>query len=229
MTSKKKANANPNSPSKASASNKVSSKELKSFNIQKWYPWILAILSAVGFAASMILTIEKIAILKNPNHHLTCSINPLLSCGPIITSDEASAFGFPNPIIGLAAFSSLFTVAIGMLVGSVAEAKVKWYWRLYILGHLFGLGFIAWLMSKAFYDLRALCVYCMVAWAVTIPLNWYGFLWLSSTGRLKLNTQFTRFRDWGLRNHLGFVLIFYLFVFGLILAAFSDYFHTVWR
>lgn len=226
MTTKKKS---PVRISKTNVSSKQSSKEAKSLNIQKWYPWILAFLAAVGFAASMILTIEKIAILKNPNHHLSCSINPLLSCGPIITSEEASAFGFPNPIIGLAAFSTLFTVAVGMLAGSVVEAKAKLYWRLYIVGHLFGLGFIAWLMSKAFYDLRALCVYCMVAWAVTIPLNWYGFLWMSSTGRLKLNPRFTKFRDWGLRNHWGIVLICYLFVFGLILAAFSDYFHTVWR
>ena len=200
----------------------------KFFDIKKWYPWILAVCALIGFAASFTLTVEKFAILKNPNHHLSCSINPLLSCGPIITSEEASAFGFPNPIIGLFAFSTLFTVAIGMFAGSAVDAKAKWYWRLYIVGHLFGFGFIVWLMSEAFYDLKALCIYCMVAWAVTIALNWYGFLWMTTTGRLKIGPKITKFRDWGLKNHWGFVLLCYVFVFALILIQFRTYFHSVW-
>lgn len=215
-----------NTPARISKSSKHTS---STFNIQKWYPWILAVLAVIGFAASMILTIEKFEVLKNPSHRLSCSINPLLSCGPIITSDEASAFGFPNTLIGMFSFSTLFVVAMGMFAGSVVDSKQKWYWKLYIVGHLFGLGFIGWLMSEAFYDLKALCIYCMVAWAVTIGLNWYGFLWMTTTGRLKIGPKITKFRDWGLRNHWGFVLICYMFVFVLILGAFSDYFHSVWK
>lgn len=200
----------------------------KLFDIQKWYPYILLVGAIVGFFASFTLTIEKFELLKNPAHHLSCSISPLLSCGPIITSNQASAFKFPNPIIGLFAFSVLLSVAVSMLAGSVVDKKAGWYWKLFIVGHLFGLGFIIWLMQEAFYDLRALCIYCMVAWAVTIVLNWYGFLWMSSTGRLNVSARVAKFRDWGLRNHWGFVLLCYLVVFGLILMAFRDYFHSVW-
>lgn len=188
----------------------------------------MATAAFIGFFASFTLTVEKFAILKNPNHRLSCSINPLLSCGPIITSPEASAFGFPNPIIGLFAFSVLFSVAMAMFGGAVVDAGKRWYWRLYIVGHLFGVGFIAWLMSEAFYDLKALCIYCMIAWAMTIILNWYGFLWMTSTGRLKIGPKLTKFRDWGLRNHWGFVLLCYLAVFGLIFFAFRAYFESVW-
>lgn len=207
---------------------KAKSNSSEGINIQKWYPRILAVLALIGFIASFVLIVEKIAIIKNPSHRLSCSINPLLSCGPIITSDEASAFGFPNPIIGLFSFSTLFCVAMGMLAGAIADVKAKWYWRLYIVGHLFGLGFIAWLMSEAFYELKALCIYCMVAWAVTIGLNWYGFLWMTKTGRLKIGNRLTAFRDWGLRNHWGFLLLCYLFVFTLIFFAFRTYFESVW-
>lgn len=184
--------------------------------------------SSIGLLASVILTVEKIAILKDPDHHLSCTINPLLSCGPIITSPEASAFGFPNPLIGVFAFAVLISVAMAMIGGSVVAKEKQWYWRLFILGHVFGLGFIIWLMSEAFYDLKALCIYCMVAWAVTIVLNWYGFLWMVETGRLKVSRKVALFKDWGIQNHWGVVLAAYLLVFGLILAAFSDYFHSIW-
>jgi uncharacterized membrane protein len=200
----------------------------KFLNIQKWYPWILAVAAAVGFFASFTLTIEKYELLKNPQHHLSCSISPLLTCGPIINSHQASAFGFPNPLIGVFAYGVLFAVAMGMFGGAVVDKAKRWYWRLYMAGHLFGLGFIAWLISQALYELKALCIYCMVAWAMTIALNWYGFLWLSATGRLKVSAGVAKFRDWGLRNHWGVVLVSYLVIFVMIFFAFRAYFRTVW-
>jgi uncharacterized membrane protein len=203
-------------------------KKPSSFNIQKWYPRILLAAAIVGFAASFTLTLEKFAILKNPNHQLTCSINPLLSCGPIITSDEASAFGFPNTLIGIFAFSVLIAVAVNMLAGATVKKEKKWYWKTFVAVHVFGLGFVAWLMREALYELKALCIYCMVAWAVTIVLNWYGFLWLSSTGRLGASSKVAKIRDWGLKNHWGVVLLAYLLVFCLIFVQFRDYFHSVW-
>ncbi len=200
----------------------------KSFNIEKWYPRILVALALVGFIASFVLTIEKYEILKNPNHRLTCSINPLLSCGPIITSPEASAFGFPNPIIGLFAFSVLFAVGMTMLAGVTVKKDVRWYWRLYIFGHLFGLGFVFWLMREAIFELEALCIYCMVAWAVTFGLNWYKFLWMGATGRISLSQKLKAFHTWGLRNHWGVLLMSYVAVFAVIFFAFRSYFESVW-
>lgn len=203
-------------------------KKYNGFNIQKWYPRILLVAAIIGFAASFTLTLEKFAILKNPNHQLTCSINPLLSCGPIITSDEASAFGFPNTLIGIFAFGVLIAVAVNMLAGATVKKEQKWYWKTFVAVHVFGLGFVAWLIGEALYELKALCIYCMVAWAVTIILNWYGFLWLSSTGRLGASSKVAKMRDWGLKNHWGVVLLAYLLVFGLIFVQFRDYFHSVW-
>ncbi len=194
--------------------------------LDRWYPRILLVLAVIGFVASFVLTLEKIAIIKNPQHHLSCSINPLLSCGPIITSPQASAFGFPNPIIGLFAFSVLICVAITMMAGAVVDKTKQWYWRLFVAGHLFGLGFVLWLIHEAVFELKALCIYCMVAWAVTFALNWYGYLWLSSTGRLVVTGVGRQLRDWGLRNHLGVLFLSYLAVFAVILLQFRDYFES---
>lgn len=197
-------------------------------NIEKWYPRILVVLAIIGLAASFILTLEKIAIIKDPNHRLTCSVNPLLSCGPIITSPEASAFGFPNPLIGIFSFSILLAVGMTMLAGSVVKKEARWYWRTYIAAHLFGLFFVFWLMSEAFYELKALCIYCMVAWAVTFGLNWYKFLWMGKTGRITLKGRVKDFHAWGLQNHWLALLASYLAVFALIFFAFRAYFESVW-
>ena len=38
--------------------------------------------------------------------HPGCSLNPVVSCGNIMKSEQAAAFGFPNPMLGLVAYGS---------------------------------------------------------------------------------------------------------------------------
>ena len=128
--------------------------------------WVL-IAGAVGLAAALTLTVEKIEILINPNYVPSCSINPVLSCGSVMITPQASAFGFPNPLIGIVSFT------IVVVTGLLAVAKVRlprWYWGGLALGTLLGVGFIHWLIFQSLYRIGALCPYCMVVWAVTVPL-----------------------------------------------------------
>lgn len=128
--------------------------------------WVL-IAGAVGLAAALTLTIEKIEILINPDYVPSCSINPVLSCGSVMITPQASAFGFPNPLIGIVSFT------IVVVTGVLAVAKVRlprWYWGGLAVGTLLGVGFIHWLIFQSLYRIGALCPYCMVVWAVTIPL-----------------------------------------------------------
>lgn len=122
---------------------------------------------AVGLAAALTLTIEKIEILINPDYVPSCSLNPVLSCGSVMITPQASAFGFPNPLIGIVSFT------IVVLTGVLALAKValpRWYWGGLAIGTLLGVGFIHWLIFQSLYRIGALCPYCMVVWAVTVPL-----------------------------------------------------------
>ncbi len=128
--------------------------------------WVL-IAGALGLAAALTLTIEKIEILINPDYVPSCSINPVLSCGSVMVTPQASAFGFPNPLIGIVAFT------IVVVTGVLAVAKVRlprWYWAGLAAGTLLGVAFIHWLIFQSLYRIGALCPYCMVVWAVTIPL-----------------------------------------------------------
>ncbi|HET7740298.1 MAG TPA: vitamin K epoxide reductase family protein [Mycobacterium sp.] len=128
--------------------------------------WVL-IAGVLGLAASLALTIEKVELLINPAYVPSCSINPVLSCGSVMVTPQASAFGFPNSLIGIVAFS------VVLVTGVLALAKVplpRWYWAGLAAGTLLGTVFVHWLIVQSLYHIGALGPYCMVVWAVTIPL-----------------------------------------------------------
>jgi uncharacterized membrane protein len=128
--------------------------------------WVL-IAGVVGLAAAATLTFEKIQILQNPDYVPSCSINPVLSCGSVMITPQAEAFGFPNPLIGIVSFT------VVLVTGVLALAKVplpRWYWAGLATGTLLGTAFVHWLIFQSLYRIGALCPYCMVVWAVTIPL-----------------------------------------------------------
>jgi uncharacterized membrane protein len=128
--------------------------------------WVL-IAGVVGLTAAITLTIEKFKLLENPAYVPSCSLNPVLSCGSVMVTPQAAAFGFPNPLIGIAAFTVV--VVTGVLV--VAKVTLpQWYWTGLAVGTLLGVVFIHWLIFQSLYVIGALCPYCMVVWAVTIPL-----------------------------------------------------------
>jgi len=128
--------------------------------------WVL-IAGVVGLAAALALTIEKIEILLDPDYVPSCSINPVLSCGSVMITPQASVFGFPNSLIGIVAFT------VVLVTGVLAVAKVelpRWYWVGLAIGTLLGAVFVHWLAWQSLYSIGALCPYCMVVWSVTIPL-----------------------------------------------------------
>lgn len=129
--------------------------------------WWVLIAGVAGLVASATLTVEKINILLNPSYVPSCNINPVVSCGSVMTTPQASVLGFPNSLIGIAAF------AVVVVTGVLAIAKValpQWYWAGLAIGTLAGAGFVHWLIVQSLYRIGALCPYCMVVWAVTIPL-----------------------------------------------------------
>lgn len=128
--------------------------------------WLL-IAGVLGLAASFTLTAEKIQTLIDPDYVPSCSINPVLSCGSVMITPQASLFGFPNPLIGIVAFT------VVVVTGVLALARVelpRWYWAGLAIGTLLGAAFVHWLIFQSLYRIGALCPYCMVVWAVTIPL-----------------------------------------------------------
>lgn len=128
--------------------------------------WILTA-GVIGLFSSVTLLIDKIEMLKDPTFVPSCSINPVVACGSVINTPQASVFGPPNPLIGVASFS------VVIVTGVLAVAKVslpRWYWIGLMIGTGLATAFVQWLKYETLYEIGALCPYCMVVWSVTIPL-----------------------------------------------------------
>lgn len=142
----------------------------------------LVIGGAIGLVAAFVLTLEKLAKLADATYVPSCSINPVLSCGSIMDSPQAALFGFPNPILGLLGFPVVIVSGVAVLAGFVAP---HWYRLSLLAGLTVAVVFVHWLIWVSLYEVGALCPYCMVVWAVTIPLWWYSLLDLFPLPRLR--------------------------------------------
>ena len=198
------------------------SKSISTF-LSKYLAWIYVVGGALGLAAAFVLTLEKIELLKDPAHQLSCSLNPVLSCGSIIGSDQASAFGFPNPFIGIAGFSVVIT--IGMAIFAGAKFK-KWFWQGLQIGSLLGVIFVHWLIHESLYEIGALCLYCMLVWSVTMPIFWYTTLRNINEGDL-IMVKSESLKKFIFDHHLDILVSWYVIVIVLILVRFWYYWSTV--
>ena len=131
--------------------------------------WILIVGGLIGIFASIELIVQKIAVLSNPDFVPNCDINPVLSCGSVINTDQASLFGFPNPVLGVIGFTVVIMFGALLLTG-VELPKTMWLGL--NLGALAGMFFVIWLVGQSLYVIGALCPWCMVVWSITIPIFW---------------------------------------------------------
>jgi uncharacterized membrane protein len=154
---------------------------------------LLVITGAAGLLAAWVITNDEFKILNAKIAGTTftpsCSINPIISCGSVMESKQASVFGFPNPMLGLVCYG--IVVCVGMSLLPRARFP-RWYWLTLNFGTLFGAGFCCWLQFQSLYRINALCLWCSLAWVATLTMFWYvtsfnvrnGFLpaprWLKS-------------------------------------------------
>ncbi|WP_055602355.1 vitamin K epoxide reductase family protein [Streptomyces aureus] len=136
----------------------------------KAFAWMLVITGAAGVLAAWVITIDKFKLLEDPNFVPGCSLNPIVSCGNIMKSEQASVFGFPNPMLGLVTYAMVIAIGLALLAGARYR---RWYWLGLNAGTLFGVGFCTWLMYQSLYEINSLCLWCCLAWVATIVMFWY--------------------------------------------------------
>lgn len=148
-------------------------------------PWIMGVFllvtGAVGWWGAMALITERVAKLIDPQHVLNCDINPLVSCGSVMESWQASLLGFPNPLLGVAGFVAPIAVGVALLAGA---QFARWFWAVFLAGVTGAWIFVTWLFTQSVYEIGALCPWCMLVWAAVIPMFWGLLAWLLATGRL---------------------------------------------
>ncbi len=133
------------------------------------YPprWIMLFGGVIGLVASIVLTIDKARLSDDPTKTFSCDINAFVSCAGVMASDQASAFGFPNSYFGIVGFAGVVLIGLALILQvKLPSFVLVGLW----LGTLFGIGLVTWLQFQSIYEIGKLCPYCMVVWAVMIPL-----------------------------------------------------------
>lgn len=181
--------------------------------------WLYLIGGLIGLVASATLLIEKIELIKDPGYIPSCSFNPVMACTSVMQSWQAEVFGIPNPVIGVAAFGMVIATGAALLAGA---RLARWFWIVFLAGTVFGVGFVSWLAYQSLYSIGFLCPYCMVVWAVTVPI----FVFTAAhvlTGRDR-EPDATGF--W---HDFRWVLMFFWFgmVIALIIVRFWSYWSTL--
>lgn len=187
-------------------------------------PYLLLIGGAIGVLLSSVLTIETIALLKNPSTVMSCDINPIISCGSVVSKPQASALGVPNTVIGIIGFSAVATIGAALLAG--AQFK-RWFWRGLQGGVTFGMLAVMWLQYQSIYVIGALCPFCMVAWTIMTPMFLYTTLYNLRHSMISLPKSWDNIVAGAQRNHLGILIVWFLVIAGLILQRFWDFWSTL--
>lgn len=182
----------------------------------KPFAWLLLITGVVGWLASGALVLEKLEVLKDPNHVTVCDVNPFISCGEVMQTPQSSVFGFPNMFIGIVAFAVIITTAMGILAGAKYS---RGYWLGLQTGVTLGFAFVVWLWSQALYVIHVLCPFCMVVWAAMIPL----FVWVTirniTSGVIKSPPALVK-----LLSGAGWIIVALLYV-AVITTIFFSFMH----
>jgi len=179
--------------------------------------WLYIIASTIAGIFALLITIEKLTILVDPTHVPPCNVNPFLSCKTIMETPEASVFGFPNPLIGIAGFAITATIGFALLAGASFK---PWFWKWTMGGLTFALGFVFWLFYESVFDIGALCLYCMAVWAMTIPLFSWTLFHLHNEKIFTLPGAKGKVFTWKAPALL--TTLIYAFIIGTILVMFWD-------
>lgn len=194
----------------------------KKITLEKLFPWLLIILGAIGLLASFVLTVEKMNTLSNPTYDPSCNINPILSCGSVMTTEQASIFGITSSLFGVVGFSIIAGIGGVLLTGVTITAN--WFWRTMLGATALGALFSAYLIFTSIYVITTLCPYCMVVWVVMIALFWYTSTYAIKHKHVPAPNWLQNYAS---RYHFDTLLLIYGVILLMVLTKFWYYWKTL--
>ncbi|MCU0298796.1 MAG: vitamin K epoxide reductase family protein, partial [Candidatus Nanopelagicales bacterium] len=129
-----------------------------------WAYTEMLISSLLGLVASLVLSIDAVALAANPDVDLSCNINEKISCGAVGLTWQANLLGFPNAFLGLIAEPVVITVATAALGG---VRFPRWFMITAQVIYSIGLAFAYWLFYEAYFVIGALCPWCLLITVTT--------------------------------------------------------------
>lgn len=197
---------------------------LRNLSLPQILPYILILGGIIGALASFALTYDKIQILIDPAYKASCNINPIFSCGSIMSSEQSNMLGVPNTIFGLIGFAMLFTLGVVLAAGAKLP---RWIWQAAQLAAMGGVVFMHYLFFQGVYRINAICPWCFLVWMITIPIFVYITAYNLRAGHLPLPGRLGKAGTFIQRYHARILIVWYLFIFVLLLEHFWYYWSTL--
>lgn len=192
--------------------------------LKQTLPYILIAAGIIGILASFVLTYDKIQVLTDKSYEPTCNINPILSCGSVMKTEQASLLGIPNTVFGLVAYSMLLT--FGILLAGGAKVK-RWVWIGAQLAATAGVIFMHYLFLQGVYRINAICPWCFIVWIITIPVFWYLTLYNLQEQNIKLPSSLAGVLPFLKKHHGDILFVWYLILVGILVQHFWYYWSTL--
>jgi uncharacterized membrane protein len=120
--------------------------------------------SILSLVASLVLSAEAITLAANPLATFSCDISAKISCSVVGASWQASLLGFPNAFLGLIAEPVVITIALASLAGVIFP---RWFMNAAQVIYTAGLVFAYWLLYEAYFNIGALCPWCLLVTITT--------------------------------------------------------------
>lgn len=178
--------------------------------------WVLVVGGLLGLWAAVELVLSELKVAADPDAALACDFNPLIGCGSFITTWQAHALGIPNAVVGTIAFAACLTVGVMFLAGARAA---RWFWVALAVGATGAVASIFWFQYQAFFSIRMLCPYCLVVWAVTIPIFVNVLARSTQAGHVRLPD---RLRRTLVQDRWIVVAVWYVLVVAVAVVVFWD-------
>jgi uncharacterized membrane protein len=135
---------------------------LRHHDVTVWVTMLVA--SVASLVASFVLSVDALALAKDPHADLGCNINAVISCGTVGASWQASLLGFPNAFLGLVFEPAVITLAVAGLAG---VRFPRWFMFAAQVIYTIALLFAYWLFEQAMFDIGALCPWCLLVTLAT--------------------------------------------------------------
>lgn len=126
---------------------------------RRWIFGTMLFSALISLTASFVLSVDAIALARDPGATLACNINSVISCGAVGLSWQASLLGFPNAFLGLIAEPVVITIAVASLGGARFP---RWFMMSAQVVYTIGVLFAYWLFQQSLMVIHALCPWCLL-------------------------------------------------------------------
>src|SRR5699024_9725764 len=150
--------------------------------------------------------------------------NPFFSCGSVMEHPEAELFGFPNQLLGVAAF--VFPLLIGVLFLAGPELP-GWVMIGLNLGLALGVVVVMFLFYVSIYRIGVGCPWCIVVWTVTIPMFVAVTAHNVLSGALGTRAEANPFARVFAKENIALSVLWLLIIFACIVVQFWSVFSNL--